>query len=108
MKIPEKVKILYKTFSIEEESNLHDGGNDLYGQIHYMSEKMLINSAASDEQKEATLIHELVHGLDETFNIGLKEHQVELVSTALYMLIKDNPEMYCDNKESNREWHDRT
>lgn len=60
--IPEKVKILYKEYSVEYQENLHDGADELYGQIHYLSEKILLNPAASDEQQEATLIHEVLHG----------------------------------------------
>lgn len=94
MTIPEKVHILYKTFSIEETDNLHDGGGDLYGQIHYLPEQIMLNKAASREQKEATLIHEAIHGMDDIFSIGLKEHQVEKLGTAVYMFIKDNPGMF--------------
>ena len=48
----------------------------------------------TEEQKKATLIHELIHGLDEAYIIGLKEKQVEKLGNALYMLIRDNPEMF--------------
>ena len=36
MKIPEKVKILYKSYRIQEQKNLHEGDDDLYGQIQYV------------------------------------------------------------------------
>lgn len=38
MRIPDKVKILYKDYDIEEQNNLHNNGGDLYGQIHYLAE----------------------------------------------------------------------
>lgn len=94
MQIPEKVKILYKEYTVEEIENLHDGGVDLYGQIHYLTEKILLNVNSSDEQKKATLIHEVIHGLDEMYGIGLKEKQVEKLGNALYMLLRDNPKMF--------------
>ena len=40
MKIPGKIKVLYKEYTVEETANLHDNGGDLYGQIHYLSEKI--------------------------------------------------------------------
>lgn len=92
--ITEKIKILYKEYSVEYQENLHDGAGELYGQIHYLPEKILLNPAASDEQQEATLIHEVLHGIDELYGIGLKEKQVEKLGNALYMLIKDNPKMF--------------
>ena len=34
MKIPEKIKVLYKEYIVEETANLHDEAGDLYGQIY--------------------------------------------------------------------------
>lgn len=94
MRIPDKVKILYKDYGIEEQNNLHNNCGDLYGQIHYLPEKILLNSESSQEQKQATLIHEIIHGLDEMYCIGLKEKQVEKLGNAFYMLVRDNPQMF--------------
>lgn len=94
MNIVEYVKILYKNYEVAEEINLHDENGDLYGQIHYLPERILLNKDASEEQKKATLIHEVIHGLDEMYNIGLKEKQVEKLGNAFYMLIHDNPDMF--------------
>ncbi len=79
---------------MEEAVNLHDEAGDLYGQIHYLPEKIFLNADASEEQKKATLLHELIHALDEMYGIGLKEKQVEKLGNALYMLQKDNPELF--------------
>lgn len=94
MQIPEKVKILYKEYTVEEQENIHDGEADLYGQIHYLPQRIILNADCSDKQKEATLLHEVIHGLDEMYGIGLKEKQVDKLGNALYMLIKDNPHMF--------------
>ena len=48
----------------------------------------------SVEQQEATLCHEMLHGLDDMYSIGLKEKQVEKLGHALYMLILDNSEVF--------------
>ena len=71
-------------------------GEDLIelGQTQYIEQLILINENASEEQQKATLIHELVHGLDELFGIELKEEQVEKLGNAFYMLIRDNLEMF--------------
>ena len=96
MKIPNKVRILYKKYDVGFEPNLHDENGDLYGQILYVPEKIMLNLAGSREQQKATLLHEVVHGLDELYGIGLKEEQVEKLGTAMYMLVKDNPEMFSE------------
>ncbi len=94
MIIPEKVKILYKEYGIELREGLHDEKDELYGQINYLSQKIYLNKEASEEQKKATLMHEIVHGLDEMYDIGLEEKEVEKLGTALYMLLKENIEMF--------------
>lgn len=94
MRIPKKVKILYKNYIIEKQKNLHDENGDLYGQICYLPERILLNEDSSEEQQRATLIHEMIHGMDEMFNIRLKERQVEKLGNALYMLIEDNPDIF--------------
>ena len=37
MKIPEKIKVLYKEYIVEETANLHDEAGDLYGQIQFIA-----------------------------------------------------------------------
>lgn len=94
MIVPEKVKILYKEYGIELREGLHDENGELYGHINYLSQKIYLNEEASEEQKKATLMHEIVHGLDEMYDIGLEEKEVEKLGTALYMLLKENIEMF--------------
>ena len=94
MKIPGKIKVLYKEYTVEETVNLHDNGGDLYGQIHYLPEKIFLNVDAREEQKKSTLLHELIHAMDEIYSIGLKEKQVKKLGNACYMLQKDNPELF--------------
>ncbi|MDD7769514.1 hypothetical protein [Suipraeoptans intestinalis] len=50
MKLVEKVKILHKTYSVEEVKNLRDEGGDLYGEIYYLLEKIYLNSDAEEEK----------------------------------------------------------
>lgn len=96
MRIPKTAKVLYKEYTVEEHENLHNEGGDLYGKIHYLTERILLNVDASEEQKKATLMHELTHAMDEMYDIGLKEEQVEKLGNALYMLQKENPELFVD------------
>lgn len=100
MIIPERVDILYKKYAIGCESHMrNEHGDILYGQIDYIEQTISLNSATSHEQKKATLIHEIVHGIDELYGIGLKEKQVEKLGNALYVLIRDNPEMFREETE---------
>ena len=51
MNIPEKIRVLHQTYQISEVDNLHDGADDLYGQVRYLEERILLNSGASGEAK---------------------------------------------------------
>lgn len=99
MVIPKEVKVLYKEYAVEEQSNLHNENGDLYGQIQYLEEKIILNADASAGQKKSILVHELLHALDEMYNIELEEKQVEKLGNALYMLQLDNPQLFADSGE---------
>lgn len=97
MIIPEKVKVLYKDYAVREESNLHDNKGELYGIARYLEEEIVLNAEASFAQKKATLVHEIVHAMDEMYCIELSESQVEKLGTGIYMLVRDNPEMFRES-----------
>lgn len=99
MIIPDTVKILFKKYTVCRDNNMRDDkGNLLYGQIDHIEQLITLNEAAGIEQQKATLMHEMVHGLDELYGIGLKEKQVEKLGVALYMLVRDNPGMFTEEK----------
>lgn len=99
MIIPDSAQILYKKYTVGFDSNMrNDKGDLLYGQIDHIEQLITLNEAAGIEQQKATLMHEMVHGLDELYGIGLKEKQVEKLGVALYMLVRDNPGMFTEEK----------
>ena len=51
--------------------------------------------------EKQTVMHELVHIIDESFGIGLKENQVQALSIPLARLVADNPQLiaYLTKKE---------
>ena len=99
MIIPDSVNILFKKYTVCRDNNMRDDkGNLLYGQIDHIEQLITLNEDAGLEQQKATLMHEMVHGLDDLYSIGLKEKQVEKLGTALYMLVRDNPEMFTEDK----------
>ena len=101
MIIPESASILYKDYAIGTENHMRDEtGTELYGQINYLEQTITLSNASSLEQKKAPLVHELIHGLDEMYNIGLKEKQVEKLGNGVYMLIRDNPEMFLEEEST--------
>ena len=49
MKIPAEVKILFKSYKVVDELNIHDEKSDLYGQINYLNQIIKLNPQAKDE-----------------------------------------------------------
>ena len=99
MIIPDSVNILFKKYTVRYDNNMrNDKGDLLYGQIDHIEQLITLNEDAGLEQQKATLMHEMVHGLDELYGIGLKEKQVEKLGVALYMLVRDNPGMFTEEK----------
>lgn len=49
------------------------------------------------------VMHELIHIIEDTFGIGLKENQVQALATPLARMIADNPHLcaYLADKEPN-------
>ncbi len=88
-----KLKILYKDYEIVEVENLHNTEGDLYGEIEYLSEVIRLNPAVSTKVKDATLVHEITHAMDEMYSIGLNEEQVEKLGNAIYMMIIENEDL---------------
>lgn len=89
-----EVKVGYKHYKVKEEQNLHESEAELQGQIRYLEQEIALREDITEESKEATLMHECLHALDEMYGIELSEEQVERLGNALYMFIEDNPQMF--------------
>ena len=98
--IPELVRIGPLTYMVRQEdppNTLMCGGSPrIDGEIDYLRQRITLSKAAMPGYKEVTLLHEITHGL--LYNIG--EHElrnneafVDRFSTALYQLMRDNPDL---------------
>ena len=75
MNVPETVKIGYKDYAVEIVPQLDDGTNELYGECAYDIEKIRLCARYPVNQQKCTLIHELIHALDDMYHVGLSEKQ---------------------------------
>ncbi|MDF2485842.1 MAG: hypothetical protein K0R46_2010 [Herbinix sp.] len=94
MNIPENIKVGYKDYKVVKVNNLDDGTNLLFGEVTYVDEVIKLANKYPENQMKLTLIHELVHAVDDMLGIDLKEEQVVKLGTGLYQVIKDNPDMF--------------
>ena len=97
MNIPKKIKALHLEYEVVEDRNIHEGNTELFGQVQYIQQRILLNEETSYPRKCETLIHEAIHALDDVYNIGLEEKQVEQLGVALYNFLEDNKVVLFDN-----------
>jgi hypothetical protein len=69
--------------------------NDVLGTYDFDMSIISIRADQSEEQKRATLVHEIIEGINFIYAINLKHHQIELLETALNAL---EVKFYFDKK----------
>ncbi|MDF2805021.1 MAG: hypothetical protein K0S61_4926 [Anaerocolumna sp.] len=97
MNIPESVKIGFKDYKINKvDGDVIDGTAVCYGNIKFDDGIINIANKYSTDQVNCTLFHEVIHGIDDNFDIGLSEEQTQKLGKGLYGFIKDNPLIFKD------------
>lgn len=97
----DKVKILGLPYQIVEKEIINN--ENVMGQILYHSQVIYLKKDLPREQKEKTLLHEIVHGVFEglgELELSENEKLVHALATAFYLLIKDNDFSFM--KEENK------
>jgi Zn-dependent peptidase ImmA (M78 family) len=91
--IPSKVKIsgIDYEIAIAEKRSL-DNGNILLGEISYHKATIYINQEQNEQMQQATLLHEIIHGI--LYHIGSElnddEKIVEGLASGLHQVFRDN------------------
>lgn len=92
-KLIDKVKIGWKEYGVklvETQQTLKSGAKECYGEIFYDEKVIHINKSYDVEQQEETLIHEVLHGIEEMYSLELGEETVTRLAQAMYTVLKDN------------------
>lgn len=101
MNIPSSVRIVGTDYPITMESRLNNGEKLAYGHIDYEQSQMQINPDYSRQQQEETFLHEVIHGICDKLKIKTvndDEDVVDGLATGLYAFIKDNPDVFKEEK----------
>lgn len=105
MKIPDKIRIGGIEYTIIHESQLNDGQVLLAEQIRPMDCVIALAADSNHEYKCLTLWHEIMHGIEEEFQIELgenSEHIIEAFARGVYQTLRDNAGRLYDLQED--EW----
>lgn len=89
------VKIGYRNYGLKFEDAIYtDEPKELYGEIKYDDEVIRISKKFSLKQQAATILHEVLHGIDEDREIDLTEKQVSQISIGLFDVMAKNSQLF--------------
>ena len=87
--IPKKIKIGWKSYEVKHAKETLNSGDALYGQIDYDKQVITLRDSNTAIQDEATLVHEVLHGISDMYGLDLNEKTVTLLGDALYTVMRD-------------------
>jgi len=87
---PATITILGFTFTVTLE-DAHDF--NLAGQIDHNRQCIRVKHNLAPDETRETLLHEVVHGIDDAIGTKLSERKVAALSRALYATLRENPEL---------------
>ena len=109
MKRPARVRILGKPYKVEfvpiEHVGLRDSADDNdpgMGRTSPERQEIFIRTGQPLESEQDTVLHEIIHAVDETLGLQMNEYQVTVLATGLLAALKDNPSLrsyLCAKKE---------
>ncbi|MFP5527735.1 hypothetical protein ACLGL1_04560 [Peptococcus simiae] len=89
----EKIKIGYKDYQIkylDPKQVLFENGTELIGKIDYNENVIYLSNRYNRDTRNEGLIHEVIHGIDDMYGIGLTEDEVNALGKGIYTVLKDN------------------
>lgn len=87
--LPTTAKVLGKTFNLKV---LVPGQNeDVDGLMCLSRQEIWVRLLHAKEQSQDSMLHELIHAVDESLCLGMRERQVFALAAGLLAVLKDNP-----------------
>ena len=89
MKYPKKIKIGAYMYDVAYEANLKiDEG--FRACVNFRTHKILIDPAQSDTQKSFTLLHEIMHIINNNYECDLDESNISRIANGILEFLQDN------------------
>lgn len=98
MRVPKKVVVGAFTYPIKFVDDLRGSdGQQLWGHISFIApQEISIKRSGSEERIAVTLLHEIMHGIEEATDLDLDESAITLLSTHLLATIRRNKLDFLD------------
>lgn len=87
------VNVLGKTYTIRFVKKARMDSEEEYGICDFSKTEILVNRDFGKDHQKDTVIHEIVHAIDEDLDLGFSEKQVRNLGCALYQVFKANPKL---------------
>lgn len=91
--LPTHLRIAGQDYEVFAEEEWMEG--QLGGCNHRKPSLWVADSLAPPRQRQV-LIHEILEALNFELDIDLEHHQIELLETGLFGLLRDNPQLYTE------------
>ena len=88
-----QVKIGHHQYEIEETESVNKF-EPRKGEIDFYNRKIRIDKDMTDADKRETLIHEILHGLEDFMGFQLEESEIRKLGCGLAMVFVDNPQLF--------------
>lgn len=90
-----KVRIGGIVYDVLEVENLLDDSKatKINGQIKYNTTEILIEKNLSEQAKEVTLWHEIIHGIIIQASMEQEEKLIEVLGYGIFGVLQDNPDI---------------
>jgi len=83
-----KLRILGKLWIVKQQAS--KGSKD-DGKCEFATKIISVNPRQTEDSKRDTLLHEIMHALDEELQTKMSERQVRLQATGLIEVLRNNP-----------------
>lgn len=87
---PRKVRVSGKTLSIDYVGAV-DLPKDLNGNVDHDDLRIKVVLGLPLESEQDTVLHEIMHAIDDSVCAGMREVQVRRMATAMLAFMKENP-----------------
>lgn len=90
---PGTIRIIGKYYTVTVDTINSDlVSNNQLGQARNAQCKLLLDSNQDQQQMRDTLLHEVIHAIDYSLNLRMKERQVHALAAGLLATLRENPD----------------
>ena len=86
---PESILVIGKTFAVEDVDKVDD--EDSSGEQRRDQQLIKVKAGQHPETLRETLLHELIHAIEEQLGLDMKERQVHSLAIGLFQVLRENP-----------------